>query len=89
MRSHGLVPVEGEYLMKRLHWGVQRINRKECQLMSGIDKAKNTAEKLSGKAKETAGRATGNQRMQDEGKAKRAKAGMKQRGEKAKDVFRG
>ncbi len=57
--------------------------------MSAIDKAKNTAEKLSGKAKETAGRAAGNQRKQDEGKAKRAKAGLKQRGEKVKDVFRG
>ena len=57
--------------------------------MSGIDKAKNTAEKLSGKAKETAGRATSNQHMEDEGKADQSKAGMKQRGEKAKDAFRG
>ena len=56
--------------------------------MSGIDKAKNATQKVSGKAKETAGRATGNQRMEDEGKADQAKAGMKQRGEKAKDVFR-
>jgi uncharacterized protein YjbJ (UPF0337 family) len=57
--------------------------------MSGIDKAKNTGEKLSGKAKETAGRTTGNQRLEDEGKADQSKAGMKQRGEKAKDAFRG
>ena len=56
--------------------------------MSGIDKAKNTAQKLSGKAKETAGRATGNQRMEDEGRAEQSKAGMKQQGEKAKDAFR-
>lgn len=56
--------------------------------MSGADKAKNAAEKLSGKTKEAAGRATGNQRMEDEGKAQQSKAGLKQRGEKAKDVFR-
>jgi uncharacterized protein YjbJ (UPF0337 family) len=56
--------------------------------MSATDKAKNAAEKVSGKAKETTGRVTGNQRMEDEGKADQTKAGMKQRGEKAKDVFR-
>ena len=56
--------------------------------MSGIDKAKNTAQKVSGKAKEAAGRATGNQRMEDEGRADQTKAGAKQRGEKVKDVFR-
>ncbi len=58
-------------------------------MVSGIDKAKHAAQKVSGKAQETAGRATGNQRMEDEGNAKQSKAGMKQRGEKAKDVFRG
>jgi uncharacterized protein YjbJ (UPF0337 family) len=57
--------------------------------MSAVDKAKNTAEKLSGKAKETVGRTTGDQRMEDEGKADQSKAGLKQRGEKAKDAFRG
>lgn len=56
--------------------------------MSGVDKAKNAAENLSGKTKEAAGRTTGNQRMEDEGKAQQSKASMKQRGEKAKDVFR-
>jgi uncharacterized protein YjbJ (UPF0337 family) len=57
--------------------------------MSAIDKAKNAAEKLSGKAKEKVGRATGNQHKQDKGTAKRVKAGVKQRGEKVKDFFRG
>jgi uncharacterized protein YjbJ (UPF0337 family) len=56
--------------------------------MSGIDKAKNAAQKVSGKAKEAAGRATGNQRMEDEGRVDQTKAGAKQRGEKVKDVFR-
>jgi uncharacterized protein YjbJ (UPF0337 family) len=56
--------------------------------MSAVDKAKNTAQKLSGKTKETAGKTTGNQRMEDEGKVDQGKAGMKQRGEKAKDAFR-
>lgn len=56
--------------------------------MSGIDKAKNAAQKVSGKAKQAAGRATGNQRMEDEGRVDQTKAGAKQRGEKAKDVFR-
>jgi|EndMetStandDraft_2_1072991.scaffolds.fasta_scaffold778666_1 uncharacterized protein YjbJ (UPF0337 family) len=56
--------------------------------MSNVDKAKNVTQKATGKAKQTAGRATGNQRMEDEGRADQAKAGAKQRGEKAKDVFR-
>jgi uncharacterized protein YjbJ (UPF0337 family) len=56
--------------------------------MSGIDKAKNAAQKVTGKAKEATGRATGNQRMEDEGRVDQTKAGAKQRGEKAKDVFR-
>jgi uncharacterized protein YjbJ (UPF0337 family) len=56
--------------------------------MGNVDKAKNVTQKVSGKVKETAGRATGNQRMEDEGRADQAKGGAKQRGEKAKDVFR-
>jgi len=56
--------------------------------MGNVDKAKNATQKISGKAKETAGRATGNQRMEDEGRVDQTKAGAKQRGEKAKDVFR-
>ena len=56
--------------------------------MGNVDKAKNVTQKVSGKAKEAAGRATGNQRMEDKGKADQTKAGAKQRGEKAKDVFR-
>jgi uncharacterized protein YjbJ (UPF0337 family) len=56
--------------------------------MSAVDKAKNAAQKLSGKAKETTGKTTGDQRMEDEGKVDKNKAGAKQRGEKAKDVFR-
>jgi uncharacterized protein YjbJ (UPF0337 family) len=56
--------------------------------MGNVDKAKNMTQKVTGKAKEATGRASGNQRMEDEGKADQAKGGAKQRGEKAKDVFR-
>ena len=35
--------------------------------MSGVDKAKNKAEELGGEAKEKIGKATGNQRLEDEG----------------------
>ncbi len=45
--------------------------------MSGVDKMKNKAEELRGKGKETAGKATDDERLQAEG-----------HGEKVKDVFK-
>ncbi|HEX6235222.1 MAG TPA: CsbD family protein [Jiangellaceae bacterium] len=56
--------------------------------MGTEDKARNTGEKLKGKAKETGGRVTGNERMEAEGKAEETKADAKQTGEKLKDTFR-
>lgn len=53
------------------------------------DKISNKAEELKGKAKETAGDATGNEKMQAEGMFDQAKANLKQAGEKVKDVFTG
>lgn len=53
------------------------------------DKIKNTAEKAKGKVEETAGKATGDERLQAEGQADQAKADIKQAGEKAKDAFKG
>ncbi|MFD0360725.1 CsbD family protein [Nocardia sp. GCM10030253] len=56
--------------------------------MSGVDKAKNKAEKLAGKAKEKFGEATDDKNKQHEGKADQAKSDLKGAGEKVKDAFR-
>ncbi|GAA2937735.1 CsbD family protein [Streptomyces sp. NPDC003016] len=56
--------------------------------MSAADKTENTADKLKGKAKETAGKATGDERLQGEGKADQAKSDVKQAGEHVKDAFK-
>jgi uncharacterized protein YjbJ (UPF0337 family) len=50
------------------------------------DKASHQAEDLKGKAKETTGKATGNERLEGEGKGDQASASMKNAGEKAKDA---
>lgn len=54
--------------------------------MSQMDKAKNAAEELKGKAKETWGDATGNESLQGEGKIDQGKANVKQAGENVKDA---
>ena len=67
-----------------------------CSLSSGEgitpmglqDKIENTAEVLKGKAKETAGKATGNERLVAEGKIDQGKGHLKQAGEKAKDAVK-
>jgi uncharacterized protein YjbJ (UPF0337 family) len=56
--------------------------------MSASNKAKNTAENLKGKAKETTGKATGNDKLVAEGKADQAKASVKKAGENIKDAFK-
>lgn len=56
--------------------------------MGNIDKAKNTAEELGGKAKEAGGKITGDQELENEGKLDQVKADVKQVGEKVKDVFK-
>jgi len=48
------------------------------------DKASHKGEDLKGKAKERTGKATGNKRLEGEGKDDQAKASMKGAGEKAK-----
>jgi uncharacterized protein YjbJ (UPF0337 family) len=52
------------------------------------DKARNAAQDVKGKAKETAGRATGNRKLANKGRSDQAKASAKKTGEKIKDVFR-
>ena len=55
----------------------------------GIDeKAHNTGEKMMGKAKETAGKLTDNERLEAEGRADQAKGSAKQAGENVKDIFK-
>jgi len=52
------------------------------------DKVRNEAEELKGKAKETYGDMTDDERMEAEGKGEQVKANLKQAGEKVKDAFR-
>ncbi|MDQ0620023.1 uncharacterized protein YjbJ (UPF0337 family) [Arthrobacter globiformis] len=57
--------------------------------MMGLgDKIHNAAEKLHGKSKEAAGRATGDNRLRAEGRERHIRADLKQAGEKIKDAFR-
>lgn len=57
--------------------------------MSSEDKFGNKAQELKGKTKEGVGDATDDRRLENEGKADRAKGSLKQAGEKIKDAFKG
>mgnify|MGYP001807740638 CR=1 FL=1 len=52
------------------------------------DKIRNAAEDIAGKAKEGIGKATGNEKLEAEGKADQAKADAKKAGENVKDAFK-
>ncbi|WDZ86503.1 CsbD family protein [Micromonospora cathayae] len=52
------------------------------------DKIGNASEQAAGKVKEGAGRATGDERLEAEGRGDQASANLKQAGEKIKDVFK-
>ena len=52
------------------------------------DKIKNAAEDIAGKAKEAAGKASGNERLEAEGHADQSKADVKKAGENVKDAFK-
>lgn len=52
------------------------------------DKIENAAEKASGSAKEATGKATGDEKLEAEGKGDQIKADIKQAGEKIKDIFK-
>lgn len=56
--------------------------------MSLSDKFKDKAQELEGKAKQTAGSATGDRSMQAEGVKDEKSGQVKQAGEKVKDVFK-
>ena len=56
--------------------------------MGIADKAKNTAQDLTGKAKEVVGDVTNNDELKAEGKKDQAAADVKQAGENVKDAFK-
>jgi uncharacterized protein YjbJ (UPF0337 family) len=56
---------------------------------SAHNKARNAAQKVKGQVKEAAGRVTGDERLEAEGRTDKTKANLKQAGEKVKDAFRG
>jgi uncharacterized protein YjbJ (UPF0337 family) len=53
------------------------------------NKTRNAAQKVKGQVKEAAGRATGDQRLEAEGRTDKTRANLKQATEKVKDAFRG
>jgi uncharacterized protein YjbJ (UPF0337 family) len=56
--------------------------------VSATDKAKNKAQELGGKAKETVGRVTGDRSTENRGKEDQTKSHVKGAGEKIKDAFK-
>ncbi len=56
--------------------------------MGARDKASNKIDDLGGKAKEAAGKVTGDKDTENEGKVDQAKASLKDAGEKIKDAFK-
>jgi uncharacterized protein YjbJ (UPF0337 family) len=52
------------------------------------DKASNKIDDLGGKAKEAAGKVTGDKSTENEGKVDQSKANLKDAGEKIKDAFK-
>ena len=52
------------------------------------DKVSNAAEQAGGKVKEEAGKATGDERLEAEGRGDQTSAKVKKVGEDVKDVFR-
>jgi len=52
------------------------------------DKISNSTDKLAGQAKEAAGDASGDEKLQAEGQGQQSVADLKQAGEKVKDAFK-
>jgi uncharacterized protein YjbJ (UPF0337 family) len=57
--------------------------------MGAGDKISNKIDDLGGKAKEGAGKATGDKSTENEGKVDQAKSSLKDAGEKVKDALKG
>jgi uncharacterized protein YjbJ (UPF0337 family) len=60
----------------------------EGDAMSALDKVKNKAQQLRGKAKQAGGRAAGDRRTEEEGRGDQTKSSLKDAGEKIKDAFK-
>jgi uncharacterized protein YjbJ (UPF0337 family) len=58
----------------------------ESTMNDAADKLKHQGEELGGKAKEAAGKLTGNERLEAEGKADQVTANLKQAGDDVKDA---
>jgi uncharacterized protein YjbJ (UPF0337 family) len=56
--------------------------------MSGSDKVSNKIDDMGGKAKEAAGKVSGDRSTEAEGKRDQAKSDLKDAGEKVKDAFK-
>lgn len=56
--------------------------------MGTDDKMRNAAEEMKGKAKEAAGKATDDERLEAEGRTDQTKSDLKQAGENVKDAFK-
>ncbi|GIM66499.1 CsbD family protein [uncultured Nocardioides sp.] len=56
--------------------------------MGIADKAKNAAQDIAGKVKETTGEATNDDKLKAEGKKDQSAADLKQAGENVKDAFK-
>jgi uncharacterized protein YjbJ (UPF0337 family) len=54
--------------------------------MGTKDKASNKAQDMKGKVKETVGKATGNQKLENKGKSDQVKSAVKDVGENVKDA---
>lgn len=57
-------------------------------MSDALDKLKHSAEDVAGKAKEKAGDATGDERLEAEGHNDQTKAGVKKVGDDVKDIFK-
>ena len=56
--------------------------------MGWLDKLRNKKDEVSGAAKEQAGKATEDERLEREGKTDQTKSNLKQAGENVKDAFK-
>jgi uncharacterized protein YjbJ (UPF0337 family) len=68
--------------------GISSIPDNEGESMTAENKVKNAADSAKGAAKDLAGRIKDDKSLEAEGKKDRAKADLKQAGEKVKDAFK-
>jgi uncharacterized protein YjbJ (UPF0337 family) len=83
----GVKPLWNSHAVRRSGCHGRSTERKETVMALG-DKISNAAEDLAGKAKEAAGKAKGDERLEAEGQGDQTKAQAKKVGEDVKDVFR-